>query len=109
MALDFDFLHSMGKTKGRTISRAEREAMCHDKVLEFMVFNKQEEENGKQCPNISLWGNDSAFYMEHTVHVSIVGGGIWPSHKISCRYTSYVHEIQEGSKGGMGPNEIQDN
>jgi hypothetical protein len=29
------------------------------KYPKFMVFNKQEETNGKQCPILSLWGNNS--------------------------------------------------
>jgi hypothetical protein len=45
--LDSDFIHNMGRTRGRTILRAERESMHHGEVSKFMVFNEQEATNGK--------------------------------------------------------------
>jgi hypothetical protein len=43
IAPDFDFLHIMGRVVGHAIFKVEREDMRHGQVLEFLVFNKQED------------------------------------------------------------------
>jgi len=51
---NFDFLHNMGRVGGSNFFRVEREAMCHGKIPEFLVFNKQEETYIKQHRILSL-------------------------------------------------------
>jgi hypothetical protein len=48
MAPNFDFLHSMGISRGCAMLRVKGEAMRSRKILKFIVFNKQKEEDGKQ-------------------------------------------------------------